>query len=76
MLAHRQSLLIPRLTGRDNYKDWSRKMELKLRCRKLWFVVLTPPKPIETLTSHRIFVASKNRIYKQCPNIVVSAVHK
>ena len=77
MLAHRRALLIPHLTGPDNYKEWSQKLELLLRVRKWWPVVLSPPRPVKTTPGNQenfIFVASRNRIYEQCPDSLVSAV--
>lgn len=75
MLAHRRAFLIPRLTGRDNYREWSRKVELHMRVNKLWPAVLSTPKPVRNTAANQdefILVAAPNRIYLQCPDELVS----
>ncbi|KAL7731754.1 hypothetical protein ACLKA6_016692 [Drosophila palustris] len=46
-------------------------MELLLRIRNWWPVVLSPPRPVKPTPGNQenfIFVASRNRIYEQCPD--------
>ncbi|XP_064545693.1 uncharacterized protein LOC135433510 [Drosophila montana] len=70
MLAHRQANVIPRLSGRGNYKEWSHKVELHMRIQEMWPAVIAPPVPIKTEVEREdyIFVASRKRIYIQCPD--------
>lgn len=77
MLAHRQANVIPRLSGRDNYKEWSHKVELHMRIQEMWPAVISPPVPIKTEMEQEdyIFVASRKRIYIQCPDSLVRAEH-